>query len=99
HNAARSKLSVAPAPCPLPETAKKAVREPRPSRPDSGHPEFTFDVVMKNRSFFLGFPIDRIELNRVMNSLAYREACRSAFDPTIHHDVNIKFKARVPSDL
>lgn len=55
-------------------------------------PEFIFDIVMTNIDFFIGFPIDRVKLNKLMNNAKYKDIVKmSSFETTGSTNVNIKF--------
>jgi len=61
------------------------------------NPRFVFKLVMMNVDFKLDFPIDRHELNLLMNSEKYNETIKmSQCESTAHSSVNIKLFKKKP---
>lgn len=60
-------------------------------------PRFQFEVVMRNVDFKLGFPVERDELNRLMNDVKYSERVfMSQYESTGQPNVNIKMYSVKP---
>ena len=66
-------------------------------KPGHSVPTFTFETVMRNVDFKIGFPIERNALNEVMNSPAYADVIHmSQYEPTLHTNVNIQMYSKKP---
>lgn len=66
---------------------------------DDEPPNFTFETVMTNVDFLLGFKIDREILNNIMNSEKYKNVVElSKFESTSSTSVIIYFHTTVPID-
>lgn len=64
---------------------------------DNNKPTFIFDVVMNNVDFKLGFEIDRIKLNNLLNNEKYKDMIyMSRFETTGNTNVNIKMFSNKP---
>lgn len=64
---------------------------------DDEKPNFTFETVMTNTDFLLGFKIDRKRLNTLLNSKEYQDRIRkSKFETTGDTNVKIQFKTEKP---
>jgi hypothetical protein len=62
-------------------------------------PKYIFFLAMKNYEFQIGFPMDMIALNELMNEKKYRDKIyMSQRDSTRGSNVNIKFYTEKPSD-
>lgn len=62
--------------------------------------QFTFETVMKNLGFNLGFGISRVALNILMNDPKYSDKVHmSEYESTGHTNVNIKMFSNKPSDF
>lgn len=67
--------------------------------PTYDHPSFTFDIVMRNVDFPIGFPIERKILNEIMNDPKYSEHIfMSQYENTGITNVNIKMYS-LPKDI
>lgn len=63
-------------------------------------PKFIIDVVMRNVDFKLGFPIQRKNLNMLMNEECFSEHIfMSQYESTAHTNVNIKMYSVKPIDF
>lgn len=63
-------------------------------------PGFIFETVMRNVDFKLGFPIERISLNNLMNSDEFsHNIFMSQYESTGHTNVNIKMFSHVPESF
>ena len=66
---------------------------------DNEPPNFTFETVMTNVDFSLGFMIDRKNLNTLLNSDKYTERIKaSRFQTTDDTNVNVQFHTEKPKD-
>lgn len=64
---------------------------------DNFPPRFIIDPVMTNLDFQLGFKVNRIELNNVLNEPRYSSVIfTSSFEPTSHTNVKIRMKKYQP---
>jgi len=64
---------------------------------DDQAPNFTFETVMTNVDFSLGFMIDRKNLNTLLNSSEFKERIHmSRFQPTDDTNVNVQFHTEKP---
>jgi hypothetical protein len=63
-------------------------------------PEFAFEVVMRNVDFKLGFPIEKVNLNMLMNDAEYSTyVFMSQYESTGQTNVNIKMFCEKPKDF
>ena len=63
-------------------------------------PKFAFRVSMRNYDFAIGFPIDRVQLNLLMNSEKYSDKVfLSQYETTNHTAVNVKMFSKKPKDF
>jgi TATA-box binding protein (TBP) (component of TFIID and TFIIIB) len=66
----------------------------------NAEPEFILETVMINVDFKLGFPIDRIQLDKLMKNKKYRDFINnSTYEPTLNTNVNIKMLSLRPHDF
>ena len=64
---------------------------------DNEPPNFTFETVMTNVDFSLGFMIDRKNLNTLLNSNQFKDRIHmSRFQPTDDTNVNVQFHTEKP---
>ncbi len=69
-------------------------------KPGEKIPQFQFETVMKNVDFKIGFPIEKNELNALMNDEKYADRIfMSQYEPTGQTNVNIKMYSRRPVDF